>query len=67
MLKPVIKVKIISGTYGSAASLPTVLAGKCEGSTCSALTTINADILTIKKCFDNPSASDCTGKISFII
>ena len=67
MLISVIKVRIISGTYGSAATLPSVLAGKCEGSTCSALTTINADILTIKKCFDNPSASECTGTISLNI
>ena len=50
------------GTYGGTSSLPTVLAGKCDGATCTAFATINQDILIIKKCFNNPSALDCTSK-----
>ena len=46
------------GTYGGTATLPTVLAGKCDGATC---TTLNTDMTAVKSCLTNPTASSCTG------
>ena len=49
---------IITGVYGGPSALPTVVAGKCDGSTCSTLTT---DVTAVKSCLTDPTASDCTG------
>ena len=46
------------GTYGGTTTLPTVLAGKCDGATC---TTLNTDMTAVKSCFANPTDSSCTG------
>ena len=46
------------GVYGGATALPTVLADKCDGSTCSTLTT---DVTAVKSCLTDPTAADCTG------
>ena len=48
-----------TGTYSGAATLPSVLAGKCDD--CST----SADLTAIKSCFTDPTAADCTGKILF--
>ena len=49
---------LITGVYGGPSALPTVVAGKCDGSTCSTLTT---DVTAVKSCLTDPTASDCTG------
>lgn len=50
-----------SGAYSSTTSLPSVLAGKCAGTTCTTLTT---EMATVKSCLSNPSAAACTGQIN---
>ena len=46
------------GTYSASTSIPSVLAAKCDSTTCTATTT---DVTTLKNCFTNPSAAACTG------
>lgn len=48
-----------SGTYGASTSLPSVLAGKCNGATC---TTLTGEMTTVKSCLTNPAAAACTGE-----
>ena len=51
----------ISATYGTATNLPMVLAGKCDGSTCTTLTT---DLDVVKACFADPTdAAKCRGML----
>ena len=51
----------ISATYGTANNLPMVLAGKCEDSTCTTLTT---DLDVVKNCFNDPTdATSCRGML----
>ena len=53
-------IQIFLATYGTAGTLPLVLAGKCEDSTCTTLTT---DLDVVKACFTDPTdASNCRGK-----
>ena len=53
----------ISATYGTATNLPLVLAGKCDGSTCTTLTT---DLDVVKACFADPTdAANCRGMLLF--
>ena len=48
-------------TYGTAGTLPLVLAGKCDGSTCTTLTT---DLDVVKACFADPTdATNCRGML----
>ena len=48
-------------TYGTAGTLPLVLAGKCEDSTCTTLTT---DLDVVKACFTDPTdAANCRGML----
>ena len=46
-----------SGTYSGSTSLPTVLAGKCDGTTCTTLTT---DVTALKACMSTPTNAACT-------
>ena len=48
----------MSGTYGGTTALPAVIAGKCDGTTC---TTLNSEVTIIKSCLTNPAAAVCTG------
>ena len=47
--------------YGTKNSLPGVLAGKCDGSTCAVL---KSDLSTVQTCFKDPSDVACTGTIT---
>ena len=49
--------------YGTKNSLPGVLAGKCDGSTCAVL---KSDLSTVQTCFKDPSDVACTGTITEI-
>ena len=48
------------GTYSASTSIPSVLAAKCDSTTCTATAT---DVTTLKNCFTNPSSSACTGTV----
>ena len=54
-------IQIFLATYGTAGTLPLVLAGKCEDSTCTTLTT---DLDVVKACFNDPTdATNCRGML----
>ena len=47
-------------TYGGPSTLPLVLADKCDGATCS---TITSDLDVVKACFSDPTdANNCRGE-----
>ena len=50
---------IFSATYGTSATLPMVLAGKCEDSTCSTLT---SDLGVVESCMTDFTDNTCTYK-----
>ena len=51
---------MFSATYSGPSTLPLVLADKCDGSTCS---TITSDLDVVKACFTDPTdATNCRGK-----
>ena len=54
-------IQIFLATYGTAGTLPLVLAGKCEDSTCTTLTT---DLDVVKACFTDPTdTAKCRGML----
>ena len=50
-------------TYGGPSTLPSVLSGKCDSTSCSTLT---SDLATVKSCLTDPTASACSGNV-FVI
>ena len=60
MIIEVVWILFLLVTYGTASSLPMVLAGKCDGSTCTTLTT---DLDVVKTCFTDPTDANCRGKL----
>jgi len=50
-----------TGTYGGSTALPSVLASKCDSTTCDSLT---SDLGVVKECLKDPSATACTSTYS---
>ena len=50
-----------SANYGGSSTLPSVLSSKCDGSTCSVVT---SDVDVVKSCLNDPLSAGCKGQQS---